>query len=334
MRAAFFSGPRHFDLREVPRPRPGAGDVLVNVHACGVCGSDLHFYTGQVRTPRVCPGHEICGTVAADSDTLAAGTPVAVEPIRVCGRCPPCLAGDTNLCRRLVILGQGAPGGFAEALLVPAGSVHPLPAGLDLDTAVLAEPLAVAVHGVALGGVTEGDEVLVLGAGVIGLLTAFVALGAGARVVVSARHPQQRAAAGALGVEVVAAEPEAIASRAAARPPAVVFETVGGDAATFDLAIDSVRPAGRIVVLGVFTRPLVVPPLRLLAKEVRIVPSMMYGRRPPRPDFALALDLLRAHRALAGAFVTHRVPLGDIDRGFALAADKRSGAIKVAITVA
>ena len=241
MRSTRFTSDRGFEVRDVPRPDPGPGETLVDVHRCGICGSDLHFHSGVVAPPDVCPGHEICGRVAAGSRDLPVGTPVVVEPIRSCGHCVRCRTGEPNLCAALEIIGSQLDGGFADAVLVPSASVHPVPALLDLDTAVLAEPLAVAVHGVDLAEVGPGDVALVLGAGIIGLLTAFVAVRRGAVVAVSARHDHQAGAALALGADAVDASEAAVRTAARRRRPDVVLETVGGDAATVDLALRAVR---------------------------------------------------------------------------------------------
>jgi threonine dehydrogenase-like Zn-dependent dehydrogenase len=138
-----------------------------------------------------------------------------------------------------------------------------------------------------------------------------------------------------LGVDrVIDSEPKAVLAETRQRPPEIVIETVGGNAPTLDLALRAVRAGGRIVTLGKFTVPISLPPLRFLMKEVRVVSSMTYSRTGPRPDFVTALDLLERERARLMTLVTHRVPLDEIARGFALAADKRgAGAIKVAVDV-
>ncbi len=110
-----------------------------------------------------------------------------------------------------------------------------------------------------------------------------------------------------------------------------MLETVGSDADTLDLALEVVRAGGRIVALGLFTRPVTLAPLRFLMKEVRIASSMTYCRRPPRADFETALAMLASDPARFAPLVTHRVPLTEAARAFALAADKTSGAIKVAV---
>jgi len=334
MRAAYCTAPHQIELRDVPPPTPAPGEVLVRVHACGICGSDLHYFNGAAPPPSVCLGHEIVGRVASDAGGFTAGEPVVIEPLLACRSCVRCRAGQPNLCANLRILGSMAPGGLEELVAVPPETLYRLPADLDLDSAMLAEPLAVGVHAAHVGAIAPGDDVLVLGAGAIGLLAAFAAVRVGAQVTVSARHRHQAAAARALGAaRVVDATPDVIARHAASAPPDIVVETVGGSAETLDLALRVVRPGGRVVALGKFTQPIALPPLRFLMKEVQLASSMTYCRQGPRPDFATALALLAEHPRLA-TLVTHTVALADVARGFALAADKASGALKVAVRAA
>lgn len=219
--------------------------------------------------------------------------------------------------------------------MVPASSVHPLPLGIDLDTAVLAEPLAVAVHGVGRVAVGRGVEVLVLGGGTIGLLTTFVLAESGCVVTTAARHAHQRDMALSFGAtRVVDAERESVLEATRGASPEIVFETVGGQAATLDLALEAVRARGSVVTLGVFSRPLALHPIRFLAKEATLVASMMYSRKGVRSDFAVALELLLQHGQRLGNLVTHHVPLDRIDEGFAIASDKRTGVVKVRVDVA
>jgi len=333
MRAAFCTGPRTIELRDVATPQIDADQVLVQVHACGICGSDLHYYGGEASPPPVCLGHEISGRLLTPAPGLAAGTAVAVEPLIPCGSCERCEAGEPNLCPALRILGTMAPGGLAETVAVPSAALYALPVTVDLDTAMLTEPLAVAVHAAHLAAIEPDQEVLVLGAGAIGLLAAFAAHCRGGRVTLTARHPHQAAAGSALGIDrVIEATAEAVRAAGQSRRPDVVLETVGGHADTLDQAIALVRPGGRIVTLGVFTRPIILDPIRFLMKEIHLRASMTYCRSP-RPDFLTALGLLAEHGRRLSQLITHRVPLAEVSRGFAIAADKSSGAIKVAIDV-
>ncbi len=337
MRAAFCTGPRAFEVRTVPRPEPGPGEALVRVRNCGICGSDLHFYHGRFpQPPAVCPGHEIAGVVEAVGegvDAALAGRAVAVEPLRVCGACAYCLSGAYQLCGSRQLLGMAAPGGFAEYLSIPARHLFPLPGGVDFATAALAEPLAVAVHGVRLAGVGMGDRVAVLGAGTIGLMSVVAAQAAGAaEVVVTARHAHQSEAALALGAaRAIAADAQATQRLTTGAPIDVVFETVGGETDTLGQALTVVRPGGTVCVLGVFTQASPFNPTMLLLKEARMVGGITYGRPDAYADFDIAVDIIGRRRAELGALVTHRVPLADIAGGFAAAADKATGSIKVSI---
>jgi 2-desacetyl-2-hydroxyethyl bacteriochlorophyllide A dehydrogenase len=339
MRAAFCPAPGEIVLREVPVPIAGPDEVVVALRACGICGSDLHWYLGHSAPPGVCPGHEMVGAVASCGEGvrgLRAGDRVAIEPMAVCGRCRACRAGTPQLCARLRILGMHRDGGLAEQVLVPASALFALPDELEWSVAGLAEPTAVAVHAARLAGIASGQRVLVLGAGSVGLLCTLAARAAGAaQVWVTARYPHQAALATALGAQrVFAVGADADAERhalAAEQPFDVVLETVGGTAATLADAIACVRPAGVVVMLGVFTAPPPLPATQLLVKEARLIGSMMYDRRGVPVDFAAALALLTASRQQVAPLVTHQFALGDAAAAFAAAADKRAGAVKVLV---
>jgi 2-desacetyl-2-hydroxyethyl bacteriochlorophyllide A dehydrogenase len=338
MQAAFCIQPGSFELRDVAQPSPHVGEAVVKVRSCGICGSDLHFFYGGFPPPPVCPGHEISGEVAAVGDgvrSIQVGDRVAIEPLVVCHECWACRTGEYQLCRRLRILGTMLDGGMAEYVRVPTTALFTLPAAIDFDVGALTEPLAVAVHAVRLANVRLGDRVLVLGAGTIGLLSVAAAKAAGAgEVWITARHTQQNAAAAALGAARVFSGVDAAAdlsAQAHQQPVDVVVETVGGSADTVNDAVHVVRPGGCVVVLGVFTAMPSLNALSLITKEVRIVGSLTYSRAGPRADFDIALQLLAEQPERFRRLITHRFPLAEIAQGFAAAADKGSGSIKVAI---
>ena len=338
MRSALCIGPGQFQLRDVESPSPGPDDAIVKVRNCGICGSDLHFFHGGFPPPPVCPGHEISGEIAEVGKAvgdLRQGDRVAIEPLVVCRQCWACRTGEYQLCRHLRILGTMVDGGMAEFVRVPAYTLFPLPAGIDFEVGALAEPLAVTVHALRIADVRLGNRVLVLGAGTIGLLAVAAAKAAGAdEVWITARHPHQGAAAVALGAARVFSGADAAAELSTAahqQPVDVVVETVGGAADTLNDALHLVRPAGCVVVLGVFTTTPTLNALALITKEVRVVGSLTYSRPGPRADFDVALALLAANPERFRALITHRFPLAQIARGFEAAFDKRSGSIKVAI---
>jgi L-idonate 5-dehydrogenase len=192
MKAVVVHGAGDLRVEDRPVPEPSHGQVRLRMTHGGICGSDLHYYLDGkvgnfvVREPLVL-GHEVVGRVDLDpAGRYAAGTPVAIHPAYACGTCPECAAGQPNVCRNARYLGSAASdpqtqGGFAERLLVRQDQIRVLPEGLDLARAVLAEPLAVALHAVNQAGGVSGKEVLVSGSGPIGALVVAAAAARGAR---------------------------------------------------------------------------------------------------------------------------------------------------------
>ena len=338
MHAAFCRGVGQVVIDEVPQPEPGPGEVVVRVRNCGICGSDLHWFHDQMMIPQVCPGHEIAGQVAAVGSGvkhLKAGDVVAVEGIAACGECRHCAAGNYHYCVNLGILGMTVPGGFAEQVKIPARHAFHVPAGVELPTAALSEPLGVAVHGVRIAGLQIGQRVAVLGAGTIGLMAVVAARAGGAsEIVVTARRPQQKAAALALGADRVVddADEDGLLENSFAKPIDLVIETVGGAADTLATAVRAARPGGRICVLGAFTTQPQFPALLVLAKELTIMGSFVYNRAGARADFEIVQDILaRQGKQIGSALITHQFPLARIQEAFEVAADKTKGSIKVTI---
>jgi 2-desacetyl-2-hydroxyethyl bacteriochlorophyllide A dehydrogenase len=339
MRAAQARGREQIEIGRLAIPEPAPGEVRVRLLACGICGSDLHFYHGGLWATGTTPGHEMAGEIDALGDGvlgLATGDRVAIEPLHTCGVCGDCLAGQPVRCRELRIHGIHCAGGLAEFVNVQASRAFRVPADLDPRVAALTEPMAVVVHGLRRGGLCAGGRVLVLGAGSIGLLAALAAreLGAG-EVFVTARHPHQAELASALGAARVLREPEAdesgLQSLARDLPIDLVVETVGGRADTLRLAAQAIRPGGNVCVLGLFLGPITLDPLLLLLKEASLIWSNCYARAPGEPDFARAARLVASHRGRLAPLLTHRVPLDEVGRAFALASDKSAGAVKISV---
>ena len=328
---AHYEGVGRIHAREVPVGSPGAGEVRVRIERCGICGSDLHCFRGHSELPRVCPGHEMSGivdAVGAGASGVRQGDRVAVEPLVRCGACRHCRSGNYHLCDQVSVCGLSAGGGMASHIVVPDYTLFTLPASVDFELGALAEPTAVAVHAARLGGVGSNSRVLVLGAGTIGLVAAAVARHLGAAyVAITARHPQQKELARALGVDEVL-DPDKL--RTAGEKPDVVLETVGGEATTVADGMLAVARGGTIVMIGLFEKAPVFDPGVMILKEVRLVGSMVYNRPATGPaDFDLALECIEAHAAALRGLVTHTFALGDVQKAFETAADKKSGAIKV-----
>jgi threonine dehydrogenase-like Zn-dependent dehydrogenase len=294
---------RGIEVVDVPAPADG---VRVRVTSSGICASDLHL-AALGPLPQTL-GHEFGGV-------LDDGTAVAVRPYVACGTCPPCLAGRTHLCTRSLsrFHGVSIDGGLADEVGVDPSCIVALPAGVDPDDAGLAEPIAVAVHGIGRLGVAAGDRVLVIGAGPIGLCAVAAALDAGAVVDVEARRSVRQAAATRLGARPAPAD----------GTYDVVVDAAGtSDAA--ETAVQRVTPGGTVGLLGTWWEPVSLSGSWQL-KEVTLVPGFVYGPA----EFSAAAELLGSVPALRDVLVTHRFPLADAAEAFRVAGDRSTGAIKV-----
>ncbi|MEU1258922.1 L-idonate 5-dehydrogenase [Streptomyces chartreusis] len=325
------------DLRveELPVPLPGPGQALVAVRYGGVCGSDLHYWrhggVGDFRLGEpMLLGHEVVGTVVAYGDGASgplAGTAVAVHPATPCGRCPECVDGRRNVCRDTRYLGSAArfphvQGGFAARVVVPADQLRPLPAGLGLRRAALAEPLSVALHAVRRAGDVAGRHVLVTGAGPIGCLVVAAAKAAGAAsVTVTDLLPAALEYARAAGADTVvrADEPDD------AGWPAEVDVAIeaSGVAAGLDTCLRLVRRGGVVVQLGML------PPGQspfagnlVVSREIELRGAFRFDT-----EFDAALELLAVEGSFDG-LVSAVVPVRRAEEAFALAVD-RSRSCKV-----
>ncbi len=338
MRAGVYLGPGEVAVAERALPEPGPGEVRLRISACGLCGTDLHLVHSPkpIIEPGSIMGHEMAGFVddlGAGVSGFEAGELVVVEPLASCGDCDPCREGRDSICRELELYGMRRPGGFAEAVVVPARRLYRVPGSLSPSLAALAEPFAVAVHGLRLAGVDREEppaKLLILGAGSIGLAAVAVARAWGfGRVAITARHPHQAEAAKRLGAHDVldAASPEDLTGVDAD----LVVETVGGLADTMTAAGIALAPGGTICVLGVFMGLVTLDPLVLLGKEARLQWSNCYSRRAGEVDFAEAVRILVEGGDGFDSVLTHQMPLDEIGRAFEIAADKRSGAVKVTV---
>ncbi len=319
MRAVRFPGAGEpLVVEDVDRPRPGPGEVLLDVAAAGVCGTELHFLDGLLtpaRTP-ITLGHEVAGVVAelgAGVSGVAVGDRVAVHYLHACHRCRWCTAGDDHLCDApLGFLAFASDGGFAEHLAVPASSVVPVPEGVDLATAAtLCCSGTTALHAAEVAGVRSGVDAVVYGVGGVGLALVQVLREAGARVIAVARSAQRLALAGELGAavtvdassrDVAATVREATGGRGAD----VVFELVGTKD-TRAAALAALGKRGTLVYVAYSVDRVEFDPLALVVPEQRIVTSV--GNR--RAELVQALDL--AARGRLGIPVTTH-PLGDAPR--------------------
>jgi threonine dehydrogenase-like Zn-dependent dehydrogenase len=303
----------HIHLVEIDRPS-GEG-VRVKVAAAGICGSDLHLVTAGF--PLVSTfGHEISGVTEN-------GTPVAIEPLAICGTCPACLSGAYNHCvigSFAATIGVGRDGGMADEVIVPVRCLVPLPSGLNVADACLAEPLAVAVHGIAQIGLKSTDRVAVIGGGSIGLSAVAVAREIAADVALSARHDAQRRAGEILGAKLETSGDYD-----------VVIECAGTSESMADAA-RLARPGATVLMLATYWEGLTVPAFEVAGKELRVVGSASYASNGPVRDIDIAAAILARNPKIAASLITHRMPLDSAVEAFAVARNRSAGAIKVVLT--
>jgi L-iditol 2-dehydrogenase len=310
------------------RPEPGPGEVLVRVEAAGICGTDRHLHKGEFPSaPPLTLGHEFCGVIDAHGPGVVApalGTRITCDPNIACGTCPQCLRGRVNLCQSLVAIGVHRDGGFADYVVIPAHRALPLPASLDPRYGAFCEPLACCLHGVDLGAPIPGERVIVLGGGVIGMLTAQLARLAGAEVMLLTRQREKRDLALALGASTTAASPE----EALALWPGgadLVIECAGV-AETVAAAPALTRTGGRIVIQGVLAQGerVEIEPFDLLFREIQMHFAFLNPFTQGR-----AAAMIAEGRILVAPLISRTISLAEAPE--AISNPPRPGEVKVLI---
>ncbi|WP_366161064.1 zinc-binding alcohol dehydrogenase family protein [Bacillus infantis] len=295
-------------------------EVLVKVKRVGICGSDMHIYHGTnplATYPRV-PGHEVAGEVVEIGSGVTGVKPgdhVVVEPIRYCGECYACRTGRPNVCSTLSVFGVHEDGGMREYFVLPEKQLHAADPGLDWDEIVLAEPYTIGAQAVWRGAVQEGDSVLIQGCGPIGICILKMAKLSGAHVIMTDLKQERLAFAKDNGAdEIIDAGRESVEEK--------VMELTGGEGpnvvidavclpSTFELGVNVVSPAGRVVVLGFDEKPSPISQLPITKKEVTIV-----GSRLQTNQFGKVISLLNEGKLEANGFITHKFTLDEVQEAF------------------
>jgi len=328
MKVVELVAPGHLKLAERDEPTPGPGEVRIALSYVGICGTDMEFYAG--RRPAATPfilGHECSGRVDAVGpgvEDWGTGTAVTVRPNFGCGTCALCGDGRDNICPNGRGLGVTIDGCLAESIVVPERTVWRVPEGMDLETAALIEPAAVAERAVRRAGPLAGRRVLILGAGTIGLFAVQAATLAGADVTVVDPIEVRRRWASTLGatrVEAPVSEPDGLAEFDA------VIETAGV-ARTVPAAVERARPGGRVVLTGIPMDEATVATRWIVWRELEVIGSFIYELS----DFARASDRLASGETCALDLVTARYPVDRVAEAFE-AVSRRAG-MKVLIRMA
>jgi len=342
MKALLLSEYRHLELTELPVPTPDLGEVLVRVAACGICGSDVHGYDGSSgrRIPPIVMGHEAAGKVAEVGQgvtDLSEGDRVTFDSTISCGACSFCLRGEVNLCDSRQVLGVSCSeyrraGAFAEFVVVPSRTVYRLPDNLSFAEAAMLEAVAVALHAVSLTPIRLDSTALILGAGMIGLLTLQALRVAGcSRIFVTdidASRLELAEKAGATPVahaanSGLAAQVLRLTNGAGAD---VAVEAVGSNE-TVGAAISSVRKGGSVTLVGNISPEVALPLQNVVTRQIRLQGSCASAGEYPR-----AIELLASGTIQVKPLITAVAPLDEGPRWFQRLYAREPNLMKVVLT--
>jgi 2-desacetyl-2-hydroxyethyl bacteriochlorophyllide A dehydrogenase len=340
MKAVRLAGPRSLELVEIDAPQPDGQNVVIRVSACGICGSDLHYWESGLDmsgAPGLILGHEFCGTVAdpGSRTDLSPGDRVTALPLDPCDMCRSCRSGLPNLCTNGMKRsnpGNNSPGAYAEYIRIRPDMVRKLPEGVTDIEAAMIEPASVALHAVHQAGLRAGDRVLITGGGAIGLLTASWARICGASfIALTEINTSRRVCAQGLGeidAAFDAADPRLVSTMKKAIQGSfdVAIETSASDGG-INTAISALRPRGTLVLAGINFGLQKIMTVLLVVKEIEQRSSMGYIPG----EFDVAMEYIAAGRLNVERFVSRTIALHEVQGAFEGLSAKDAGDVKVMI---
>ena len=340
MKALLLSKYRSLEIAEMPTPVVGAGEVLIRVGACGICGSDVHGYDGSSgrRIPPIVMGHEAAGRIAAVGAGvagLAEGDRVTFDSTIYCGACGFCRRGEVNLCDYRQVLGVSCgdysrAGAFAEFVVVPARVVYKLPESISFAEAAMLEAVAVAIHAVSLAEISAESTALVVGAGTIGVLILQALRAAGCRrVCVSDVDATRLKMAKELGADVLSANEDPVArilQRTGGIGVDVAMEAVGRNE-TVNAAIASVRKGGTVVLVGNISPDVTLPLQKVVTRQIRLQGSCASAGEYPQAIALMASGAIRVK-----PLITAIAPLAEGPQWFERLYAREPNLLKVVLT--
>ena len=334
MKALLYEGPWQMPLREVERPEPGPEDVIVSVQAAGICGSDVHGFTGFTgrRQPPLVMGHEFGGVIAAVGERVGdfeIGDRVVVQPLLTCGECENCRADLANICTNRSGLGMNVNGAYAEAVRVPQKLLYRLPAGMSWEQGALVEPLAVGMRAVNRTPFALMDTVVIVGAGAIGL-TALIAArlrGAGI-IIVTDLSPHRLELARRLGADVTVnvkeSDPVTVVHEYSSGLGAHAAIEAVGITATVQQSLALVRTGGHVTWIGNSQ-----PEVELNMQQVVTRELTIRGTYGFNEEFGRAIAAIDSGRVDVRPLIEKVAPLADGPALFQALAQGTLDAVKV-----
>ena len=330
------------ELADFPQPQPGPGEVLIRVAACGICGSDVHGYDGGSgrRIPPIVMGHEAAGVVTAIGEGVTRFQPgdrVTFDSTVYCRECVFCRRGEVNLCDNREVIGVSCGdyrrhGAFAEYIAVPEHIIYPLPEAMSFPEAAMLEAVSVALHAVHVSGDLKGQTALVIGAGMIGLLTFQAARAAGAaRVFIADIDDTRLNLARTLGVDEAfhLSGPDLtreILNQTAGLGADLVLEAVGRTE-TIATAIDSVRKGGTVTLIGNITPEVKIHLQKVVSRQIRL-----QGSAASSGEYPEAIDLVASGKIKVKPLITAVAPLEDGPQWFKRLYAHEPNLMKVVLT--
>jgi threonine dehydrogenase-like Zn-dependent dehydrogenase len=327
-------------ILDLPEPQPpGPGEVIVHPDAVGICGSDFHFFAGELQIfdespyPRV-QGHEFTGTIEqlgpGTSDRLSEGDRVAIMPISSCGNCYPCRVGRGNVCDNFSLIGIHTDGGLQELIRVPESQVFPIEAD-EPAVAALAEPVSIAVRSIHRSGISEGERVVILGAGPIGQAVHLLAAERGATTLLVDRVQSRLDFGTANGAEALVWQDrdqvtDDCREWSGGEGPPLVFDATGAPD-PIRAAVDMAASAGRVVVVGMSGDEV---PLRIgtfTEKEIDMLGVSCCGS----DEFREAVSFVEGHREPLERLISRRFPLDRAPEAVGYAMENPGEVMKVMI---
>ena len=337
MRCAILKGEKNIELGNIEEPKADGEKVLIAVKKTGICGSDIHYWD-QGSPEGLVMGHEFCGIVidSGSREDLNSGDRVTALPISPCGECEACLKGNPQFCihtwDKAVGLSLDNPGGFTQKIKVRPDMVYKVPDELRDEEVAMVEPTAVGLHAVLLADIKVGEKVLVVGGGIIGLVSAMFAKMEGASfVAISETNPKRGNKAVELGVADKFFNPmdEDFNQKILENAPSGFDKVIEccGNAAAVTSALTTVKTGGKVILVGVSLNPIEIPTAVAVLHELTIQGAIAYTKE----EFKACIDLMADKKIDVLKFLDCVVPLNKTQEAFEKLTSSENGAIKIIV---